>query len=185
MSINEIKIVIGSWGSYNECNERALGSKWLCLNDYNEWEEIEEELKKQGFELDGIDEELFIQDIENFPANVGNWDYVHPQDLFETLKKSGVLDDVNKYEKMDAYCEVRSYTEWEQRVHNYEEDWDEDVILYPNFSWYDLGYHYIHEVSCFDIPEELEDYIDYARYGEQFSYDGFCEYNNGIIEIRR
>ena len=21
---NEIKIVIGSWGSYNECNERAL-----------------------------------------------------------------------------------------------------------------------------------------------------------------
>ena len=24
--INEINIVIGSWGSYNECNERALGS---------------------------------------------------------------------------------------------------------------------------------------------------------------
>ena len=29
-----IKIVIGSWGSYNECNERALGSKWLDLSDY-------------------------------------------------------------------------------------------------------------------------------------------------------
>ena len=27
-----ISIVIGSWGSYNECNERALGSKWLDLN---------------------------------------------------------------------------------------------------------------------------------------------------------
>ena len=54
----EIKIVIGSWGSYNECNERALGSSWLTLNDYNDWDEILEELKKQGFELDGIDEEL-------------------------------------------------------------------------------------------------------------------------------
>ena len=45
---NEIKIVIGSWGSYNECNERALGSGWLKLSDYSDWEEIEEELKKQG-----------------------------------------------------------------------------------------------------------------------------------------
>ena len=30
---NNIKIVIGSCGSYNECNERALGSKWLDLSD--------------------------------------------------------------------------------------------------------------------------------------------------------
>ena len=28
MKNNTISIVIGSWGSYNECNERALGSKW-------------------------------------------------------------------------------------------------------------------------------------------------------------
>ena len=59
-----INIVIGSWGSYNECNERALGSKWLDLSDYSEWDEIVEELKNEGFELDGIDEELFIQDVE-------------------------------------------------------------------------------------------------------------------------
>ena len=64
---NEIKIVIGSWGSYNECNERALGSKWLNLADYDSWEDIENELKKEGFKLDGIDEELFIQDIEGLP----------------------------------------------------------------------------------------------------------------------
>ena len=55
-----VSIVIGSWGSYNECNERALGSKWIDLSDYESWEEIEEELKKQGFKLNGIDEELFI-----------------------------------------------------------------------------------------------------------------------------
>lgn len=93
----DIKIVIGSWGSYNECNERALGSEWLCLNDYGDWGDIEKELKKQGFILDGIDEELFVQDIENFIAsNSVNWDYVHPQTLFELLKKSGILDDDDK-----------------------------------------------------------------------------------------
>ena len=31
MKNNTISIVIGSWGSYNECNERALGSKWLAF----------------------------------------------------------------------------------------------------------------------------------------------------------
>ena len=69
-----IRIVIGSWGSYNECNEKALGSKWLDLSDYSDWDEIEEELKAEGFILDGIDEELFIQDIEGLPSNCKNWD---------------------------------------------------------------------------------------------------------------
>ncbi len=41
-TLDEIKIVIGSWGFYNEFNERALGSKWLTLADYSSWEEIEE-----------------------------------------------------------------------------------------------------------------------------------------------
>ena len=83
--MGQIKVVIGSWGSYNECNERALGSDWLDLSDYDTYEEIEEELKKQGFKLEGIDEELFIQDIEGIDDNGTNWDYVHPKNLFETL----------------------------------------------------------------------------------------------------
>lgn len=74
-----ISIVIGSWGSYNECNERTLGSKWLDLSDYEEWDEIVEELKKEGFELDGIDEELFIQDIEGISDRSVNWDYMNPK----------------------------------------------------------------------------------------------------------
>lgn len=69
---NDIRIVIGSWGSYNECNERALGSKWLDLSDYSDWDEIIEELEEEGFELDGIDEELFIQDIVSCVLNICN-----------------------------------------------------------------------------------------------------------------
>ena len=45
---NDIQIVIGSWGSYNECNERALGSKWICLNNYEDWEEIDEDMAARG-----------------------------------------------------------------------------------------------------------------------------------------
>ena len=67
--MNRIAMVIGSWGSYNECNERALGSSWLNFDDFDEWEEIEEELIREGFELNGIDEELFVQDIEGIPTS--------------------------------------------------------------------------------------------------------------------
>ena len=183
---NDISIVIGSWGSYNECNERALGSKWLRLNDYDDWNEIVEELKKQGFELDGIDEELFIQDIENFVASTSvNWDYIHPKDLFELLKSSGVLDDEDKYEKAVIYCDIEGYTYWKDKVENYGDDWDDNIYLYPNMDWYDLGYYFIHEIDCIQIPECLENFIDYKRYGEEFSYDGFHEYDGGIVEIRR
>ena len=90
--MGNISIVIGSWGSYNECNDRALGSAWLDLSDYSSYEEIEEALTKQGFELDGIDEELFIQDIEGLPNDCCNWDYTHPKELFELLQEADVLN---------------------------------------------------------------------------------------------
>jgi len=179
---NEINIVIGSWGSYNECNERALGSKWICLNDYTDWEDILEELKRQGFELDGIDEELFVQGIENMPTSL-NWDYVNPQKLFETLYESGVLDDEYKYEIFEVFCEIESYDVFETRVENYGSNWDNDIYLWKDYDWYDLGYALIHEEGN-EIPDWLDNYIDYKRYGEEFSYDGFHEYTNGIIEIR-
>lgn len=51
MEYPEISIVIGSWGSYNSCNERALGSEWLNLADFESWEEIEEALNKQGWAI--------------------------------------------------------------------------------------------------------------------------------------
>lgn len=88
--MGNINMVIGSWGSYNECNERALGSKWLDLSEYSDWDEIVEELENEGFELDGIDEELFVQDIEGINCSL-NWDYVNPEELFNILNDSGVL----------------------------------------------------------------------------------------------
>ena len=36
-AMGNVSIVIGSWGSYNECNSRALGSKWLKLSLFDEW----------------------------------------------------------------------------------------------------------------------------------------------------
>ena len=179
---NEIKIVIGSWGSYNECNERALGSKWLNLADYDSWEDIENELKKEGFKLDGIDEELFIQDIEGLPSNACEWDYTNPKTLFEILKESEVLDDDYKYETLLAYLDVRDFSDFENLVNNKGSSWDDDIHIYKGYDWEDYG-RMMFEEYCYQIPEVLENFIDFEAYGK---YVGDCyaqECENGIIEI--
>ena len=181
-TLDEIKIVIGSWGSYNECNERALGSKWLTLADYSSWEEIEEELKNEGFELNGIDEELFIQDIEGIDTD-NNWDYEHPKYLFEILHESGVLEDSYKYEVMQAYIEVRCFEEWKDLVNSRGNHWDDDITIWKGYDWADYGKEYF-ENCCYNIPESLIDFIDFEAYGKYIGDYNAEEYENGIIEIR-
>ena len=180
--MSNISIVIGSWGSYNECNERALGSKWLDLEDFDGYEEIEEELTKEGFELDGIDEELFIQDIDGIDAKAMNCDYIHPKDLFELLQEADVISNDYNYEMMSAFLEVRTWEDFKNRVNNCGSNWCDDIYLYKNQGWYDLGYNFMHE--CYQIPDYLDNYIDYERYANDLRYDGFEEYSEGIIEIR-
>ena len=151
-----IKIVIGSWGSYNECNERALGSKWLDLSDYSDWDEIREELKKEGFELDGIDEELFIQDVEGIEDRSVNWDYVNPETLFNTLKESGVLDDDYKYKVFCAFLEVRCY----------EEEWNE-MLYKQGRTFYAYAY----------VWNKTDDFCS------EFGTIGVCSFGGGIKRV--
>lgn len=177
-----ISIVIGSWGSYNACNERALGSTWLDLADYLDWEEIEEELKKQGFDLNGIDEELFVQDIEGIPTCATNWDYVHPQALFELLQQSGILTDTDKYEKILAYIEVQSFEIWQELVLKNGNAWDNDIYLYPKYDWYDYG-KMMFSYSGLELPKFLEMFFDFEGLGEHFKHYDVQEHSNGLIQI--
>ena len=164
MITSDINVVIGSWGSYNECNERALGSGWLTLSDYSDWDEIAEELVNQGFILDGIDEELFIQDIEGLPSNSANWDFMNPKTLFETLKESGALDESGKYEVMEAFIEVRCYDDFAELVESRGYNWDDDIRLYKGFDWADYGRE-MFDCHGYNIEERLLDFFDFEAYG--------------------
>ena len=155
--MTKVSVVIGSWGSYNECNERALGSDWINFDDYTSWDEIED----QGFELNGIDEELFVQDIEGIYDNSTNWDFINPKTLFNLLKDAEVLDNDYKYKVMCAYIETRGFDEFQQLVEEHGNNWDWDINLWRGYDWYDLGYELLHE--CYNIPDYLDNYIDYYR----------------------
>ena len=182
--MNNISIVIGSWGSYNECNNKSLGSEWLELSNYSNWEEIENELKKQGFELDGIDEELFIQDIDGLPSSACNWDYTNPKELFELLQEADVIDNNYKYDIMCAYLEVRNFDDFKELVNDNGNRWDDDIHYYKGYDWSDYGRE-MFECCGYKIPEPLENFIDFEAYGKYIGDYYAEEVSDGIIEIVR
>ncbi|MCL2556591.1 MAG: antirestriction protein ArdA [Firmicutes bacterium] len=180
---HQLTVIIGSWGSYNECNEKALGSNWLDLHDFDDWDSIVLELKKQGFDLDGIDEELFIQDIEGLPSNCASWDYMSPQRLFNTLKESGVLECSHKHDVMLAYLEIYSWSDFESLVDSNGYYWDDGINLYKGFNWADYGREMFDACEERGLSDRLQDFFDFEKYGRYIG-DCYChEYSEGIIEI--
>lgn len=178
-----VNIVIGSWGSYNECNARALGSKWLNLADYYDWDELVDELESEGFELNGIDEELFIQDIEGIEDRSINWDYINPKTLFNTLNESGVLTNDYKYKEFCAFLEVRNFDDFEERVKAHGKHWDDTINLWAGFDWTDYGREMLN--CCgYDLPDSILDFIDLDHYGRYCGDEYIEEYSNGLIEIQ-
>lgn len=179
---NEIKIVIGSWGSYTASNERALGSSYFTLSRYEDWEEIVKELKRQGFELSGIDEELFIQDIEGLPLDCENWDYMSPKELFESFRESGVLESEYLYSVLCAYLEVRSLREFIEKVETHGKNWNDNIYLYQGYDWEDYGKE-LFESCARKIDDDLIEFFDFEAYGKAFGMNCAEKYSGGIIEI--
>lgn len=171
------ELIIGSWGSYNADNERAGGSKWLDLDDFDSWEEIEEELKKEGFKLDGIDKDLFVQDYDS-DLDIHDCDHLNPKKMFNVIKKSGILDYKDAYKKALAYVEAYGFESFCEKVEKDGEYWADDYDLFDG-DVYDYGYELAHSQK---IPECLEGFINYERYGQDDILSGNAtETSYGIL----
>lgn len=130
----------------------------------------------------GIDEELFIQDVDGIDTPGIKCDYEHPKHFFEIITQSGVLNNDYKFEIMQAYLEVRSFKEWEGLIEKYEDSWDMDINLYTNQSMIDVAYNIVEE--CYNLEGPLANYFDYEAFARDLSYDGYTETTYGVLEIR-
>ena len=93
-----------------------------------------------------------------------------------------MLDDDYKYELMQAYLDVRNFDDFEELVNNKGSRWDDDIHIYKGYDWEDYG-RMIYGEMCYQVPEVLENFIDFEAYGKYMG-DCYCEeYSDGIIEI--
>ena len=92
------------------------------------------------------------------------------------------MDDDYKYDVFEAYLEIYSFSDWENRVDSRGSRWDDDIYLYRDRDMEEVAYDLMHDI--YEIPDYLENYIDYSSYARDLSYDGFHETSKGVIEIR-
>lgn len=171
-----VSISIGSWGAYAACNDKALGSQWLNLSYFNEWEEIEKELENEGFDLDGEDAELFIQDIEGFP-DVD--EYTSPRQLFDLLKESGCLESKTMMRCAVAFVDYFGFNEFVQLVDARGYNWANSIVFYEGKTLLEVAEEIC--TVCYDIPDEIAGYIDFARFARDLSLSGYTETKHGVI----
>lgn len=166
------KIVFGSWKAYNENGVHALGSNWLNMDLFDSVDEVIEELKKEGWTDEEL-EETFIQDYEANANIFNNCDNINIERAIEIL--IDIDDSDHEAEAIKAYLE---------NVNNDIYDClNAELYFYEGESMEDVAYNLLNE--CYQIPEYLENYIDYEAYARDLKFDG-CYYEtfNGVLEVR-
>lgn len=172
-----VSISVGSWGAYAACNDKALGSQWLDLSYFNEWEEIEKELEQEGFDLDGEDAELFIQDIDGFPEVD---EYTSPRQLFALLKESGCLESEYLMRCAVAFVDYFGFADFARLVDDRGFNWANSIIFYEGKTLLEVAEQVFFECYC-EVPDYIAGYIDFDRFARDLSYDGYTETKYGVI----
>ena len=159
------------------------------LGKYNEGELVGEWVKfpttaeklKEVFKRIGIGqkddfgqpyEEWFITDydcyVDGLYSKLGEY-----ENLDELNYLASKLDemDQSEYAKFQAAMEIGDYTSSLQEIINLTENLD-CYEIYPNIEDYDdLGRYYIEELDVMQVPEHLQNYIDYEAYGRDVALE--------------
>ncbi|MCW6094572.1 antirestriction protein ArdA [Clostridium sporogenes] len=182
-----LNIYIANLGKYNE---GKLVGKWLELpaseDDINNlmveigvgyFDEDGEYI--HGLEDNGVYyEEYAIHDHETDIDGLEISEYSSITELNEIAEEMEVL---SEYETkiVSALLEWGVYTNVLEAIENIDDyNLNEDIN-----NDYDLGYYWIEESGCYEIPENIKYYIDYEKFGSDISINanGFFS-SNGWIE---
>ena len=183
------------------------------LGKYNEGELVGEWVKfpTTAEELKEVFERIGIGQRDDFGQPYEEWfitDYdCYVDGLYDKLGEYENLDELNylaskldemsnsEYAQFQAGMEMGDHCGSLQEIINLTENLD-CYEIYPNIEDYDdLGRYYIEELEVMQVPEHLQNYIDYEAYGRDVAMDEngsftdqgyvrdtgdrFCEYYDG------
>lgn len=156
-----IKIALTNLGKYNE---GELNYSWLELPASQE--EIDAAFEKIGVADDTEYEEYFITDYETDIEGLEIGEYENLDDLNELAERLEELDDIDR----DT---LQAVLEWQGGDISDIIDSLDNYCLYPNIqSNEDLGNYWIFESGCYEVPENLQYYIDCEKFGRDLAMEG-------------
>ncbi len=159
INIKEAAVYCGTYRKYNNC---SLAGAWLNLADYSD----KKQFMKACYELhaDEEDPELMFQDYENIPEGLVGESWI-------SEKVWDLMTFTIDYEIVEAYCSLFLSGRLDDEDLSDLEDKITERYVGHFDSVYDFGYAMVHEWGSLEIPESLEYYFDYERYGRDCSYD--------------
>ena len=166
-----MKIFITNLGRYNE---GYLVGKWVKLPVCEDV--LDKVLKEIG--IDEYYEEYFITDYENEIIGIGDVisEYSSVQALNELAQRLEDLSD-DEADKLGAVLEYeacRSVSEVLELL----DKLDEFDLLTDVTDDEELGYYYAEEYCSIDIPEHIQPYFDYEKFGRDVRLQSCCLYTS-------
>ena len=166
-----MKIFITNLGRYNE---GYLVGKWVKLPVCEDV--LDKVLKEIG--INEYYEEYFITDYENEIIGIGDVisEYSSVQALNELAQRlEGLSDDeADKLGAVLEYEACRSVSEVLELL----DKLDEFDLLTDVTDDEELGYYYAEEYCCIDIPESIQPYFDYEKFGRDVRLQSCCLYTS-------
>ena len=166
-----MKIFITNLGRYNE---GYLVGKWVKLPVCEDV--LDKVLKEIG--IDEYYEEYFITDYENEIIGIGDVisEYSSVQALNELAQRLEDLsdDEANKLGAVLEYEACRSVSDVLELL----DKLDEFDLLTDVTDDEELGYYYAEEYCCIDIPEHIQPYFDYEKFGRDVRLQSCCLYTS-------
>jgi len=166
--VNMINLYIANLGKYTE---GILKGGWISLPA--EEEDIQEFLKN-NVGLNEVYEECAIHDYECEFMEISEYD-----NIFYINEVAEMLENLDEYdqEKLKAIMEYDSYDILEA-IENID-----DYILYEDITNDEELGEYLFLESGYDVPEYLEYYIDYEKFGRDYRLNADGNFTNfGWIE---
>jgi antirestriction protein len=171
---DEPKLYVGTYAKYNA---GSIEGKWLTLSDYDD----KEAFLKACAELhkDEADPELMYQDFEYLPRELYNESHLDDR-IWEYLE----YDEDDREKIADYLDEVDSSADMDDALNAYQGNIDDmrgDHLLFASKE--EVYGHHVVEEGLFgeEIPESLQNYIDYEALGRDWLMDVTITDRNNIF----
>ncbi|MDV4317049.1 antirestriction protein ArdA [Acinetobacter indicus] len=134
----------------------------IFFDDMGDLRDIIGDTEIEFWQVEGLREDTYMnvdnfKDLETAIELIMEGHFQEDLDLFLALKNEGYvknLEDAQEWHDENQFCE--------------------------DMSDYDFGHYLIHELSCIEIPEALQGYVDYEAYGRDAKINDFVTIGNFI-----